>query len=206
MLKGWGSTDRSLLPKAKGSPMAPAPAPWAPLRPLDRMRKRGERSYLCKQQHWLFSLLIQLLNTSPQETRTAAQARGCPVLPGTVPAPPALCNLLLRGGFKQLKMEAGREEPGRTAPRRPASAPAITTGHYTHGAISEQRQDTPAPTCAPSRGSRTPHAGEDALTHPLHARVCWRSHLVQPVPPTVPRDRAGCTLASGCSHVRESQG
>lgn len=73
--------------------------------------------------------------------RTAARAgwvTGSCRAPSPLPTAPAHCNLLLRGGFKQLKMEAVRQEPGLTAPQRSACEAAITTGHYTHGAISER--------------------------------------------------------------------
>lgn len=95
---------------------------------------------------WLFSVFIQLLYKSQQETicsggwqlgQGGSLAPAGRWAPSPLPVAPAHCNLLLRGGFKQLKTEAAREEPGLSAPRRPASKTAITTSHYTHGAISE---------------------------------------------------------------------
>lgn len=69
MLKGWGSTDPSLLPKVKGSPGSPtAPAPAPPgLLCTRSARKRGECSYLCKQQHGS-SLCLYSFYKSQQET------------------------------------------------------------------------------------------------------------------------------------------
>lgn len=94
----------------------------------------------------LFSVFIQLLYKSQQETicsggwqlgQGGSLAPAGHWAPSPLPVAPAHCNLLLRGGLKQLKMEAVREERGLSAPQRPASKTAITTGHYTHGAILE---------------------------------------------------------------------
>lgn len=41
MLKGWGSADRSLLPKAKGSPTAPVPAPPVSSAPAGQDEEAG---------------------------------------------------------------------------------------------------------------------------------------------------------------------
>lgn len=67
------------------------------------MRKRGERSYLRKQQHWLFSLFIQLLNTSPQETRPVARAGGVSGPAGHRPRSPSTLQFTAHGWIQTTK-------------------------------------------------------------------------------------------------------
>lgn len=92
MLKGWGSADPPVLPKAKGSPRhltLHPPGSSAPARQGDE--EAGRVLLPVQTAARLFSLFTQLLNTSPQETVCPGGQRlgqgGCPVLPGTVPAP-----------------------------------------------------------------------------------------------------------------------
>lgn len=68
---------------------------------------------------WLFPVFIQLLYKSQQETICSGGWQlgqgGSPApaghwAPSPLPVAPAHCNLLLRGGFKQLKMEAERSQ------------------------------------------------------------------------------------------------
>lgn len=68
---------------------------------------------------WLFPVFIQLLYKSQQETICSGGWQlgqgGSPApaghwAPSPLPVAPAHCNLLLWGGFKQLKMEAERSQ------------------------------------------------------------------------------------------------
>lgn len=149
------------FPGGKGSPGAPrclTCSPGAPLYPLGKeARKRGEHSYLCKQRHGsspcLYSFYINP-NRKPfaREDRSSSRV-GLWLLPGTVPAPrgPSTLQFTAQGWTQTTKN--GSSESGARAKCPSEPEPAITTGHYAHGAISEQRQDTPAPTCARPRAS-----------------------------------------------------
>lgn len=177
MLKGWGNTDLSLLPRGKGSPgspTVPVPVPpGAPLRPLGKGGEEAGRALLpVPTTAWLFSLCVLLLYKSRQETdgsggRQLGQG-GSPAPAGHRPHGPGTLQFAAQGWAPTTKngsSERGARAnyPAETCLPRRQLQPAITptelfrSGDGHPSAHLGTLPGAQAP-CTPTRGARCSHA------------------------------------------------